>query len=179
MDSSIIGEIQCDLLGFHGIEPAKAVDAHQGVINEMRPHLQDHDAGAFMRDLLLLSGNFLLLPENLPLLMFVLLNLVGQNETVHGQCGEDIADVNEGENIHEQMDGECGGCWQEGNEKSEKNLAGKLSAALYRASNINQQGGNERNQGKRIQRTAGILICRCETDITINEQDTHEEDEKD
>ena len=53
---------------------------------------------------------------------------------------------------------------------------GFLCLSPYRASNINQQGSNERDQGKRIQRTAGILICRCEMDITIN---AHEEDEKD
>ena len=57
--AQIVGEIQRNLLGLPGVETAKAMDTHQGIINKMRPHLKHHDAGTLMGDLLLLTDNFL------------------------------------------------------------------------------------------------------------------------
>ena len=92
----------------------------QGIIDEMRPHLQHHDTGAFMGDfflllgdflllvsnLFLLPGNFLVLPDDFLLMTAVLLDLIGQDEAVHGQRGEDVAEVYEREDIGEQVYGQ-------------------------------------------------------------------------
>ena len=59
----------------------------------MRTHLQHHDAGALIGDFPLMPGDFPLVPGDFPLLREVLLNLVGQDEAVHGQRGEDNADI--------------------------------------------------------------------------------------
>ena len=90
--AKIVREIHCDLLSFFGVEPAKAVNAHQGVIDEMRSHLQHHNAGS-------LVGDFQLLPDDFLLLAAILLDLIGQNETIHSKCGENIANVNERKNV--------------------------------------------------------------------------------
>ena len=66
--AQIVGKIHRDLPCFQGIELAKAVDAHQGIIDEMRPHLQHHDIGALISDFPLLQGNFFLLFGNFPFL---------------------------------------------------------------------------------------------------------------
>ena len=49
------GEIHDHLLGLFRVLAAKTIDARHGVVDEMRPHLQHHDAGALLGDLPLLS----------------------------------------------------------------------------------------------------------------------------
>ncbi len=83
------GKIHRDTLGFLGVLIAEIVDARHGVVDEVRPHLQHHDAGALMGDL--------------PLLVHVLFHLIGQDEAVHGQGGEDRADVDQRVDVDENM----------------------------------------------------------------------------
>jgi hypothetical protein len=68
ISAQVIGEILRDLPSFLGVKSAKAVDAHQGVVDEVRTHLQHHDAGTFMGDLPLLPSDLPLLPSDFPLL---------------------------------------------------------------------------------------------------------------
>ena len=53
--TQIGGEIQRDLLCLFGVLITQVVDAHHRVIDEVRPHLQHHDAGALIGDLTLLT----------------------------------------------------------------------------------------------------------------------------
>lgn len=108
--AQIIGKIDYDLPGLLRIQPAEAVDGHKGIVDKVGAHLQHHNAGALMGNFLLLEGNFpllerdfLVLEGDFPLMAAVLFNLVGQDEAVHGQGGEDIADVDEGEKVEEQL----------------------------------------------------------------------------
>jgi len=50
-----LGEIHDHLLGLFRVLAAKTIDARHGVLDEMRPHLQHHDAGVLLGDLPLLS----------------------------------------------------------------------------------------------------------------------------
>ena len=50
----VAGEIHSDLSGLLRVLIAQAVDAHQGVVDEVGPHLQYHDIGALTGDFLLL-----------------------------------------------------------------------------------------------------------------------------
>ena len=106
----------------------------------------------------------------------ILLDLIGQDEAVHGQGGKDIADIDERENVSEQLHGQCGCNWQDGDEKSEKDLAGKPLPALDRPHERKQQGSNDRHQRKRVQGAAEILIVRCDIDETVDERETDKQD---
>ena len=74
--AQVVGKIHRDLLGLLRVDFAKAVDAHQCIIDEMRPHLQHHDVGSLPGDFPLLLSNFLLVVE-------VLIDLIGQDQAVH------------------------------------------------------------------------------------------------
>ena len=79
------GEIHDDLLGLPGILTAEAINARQGVVNEVRPHLQHHNA-----DTLLRQG--LLLPGDLPLVLQILLDLIGEDDDIHRECADGDAE---------------------------------------------------------------------------------------
>ena len=72
----------------------------RAIIKEIRSHLEHHDIGALISDFPLLQGDFSLLFSNFPFLQddfllaaLILLDLIGQDEAVHGQSGENSADV--------------------------------------------------------------------------------------
>ena len=144
--AQIVGKIHRDLPGLCGICPAKAVNAHQGIVDEMRPHPQYHDFGALVGYLPLLSGDFLLLYGNFPLETQVLLDLIRQDNTVHGQSGDDVADADKGENLDKQLHDHRGRYRQDGDEESQKGFAGKQfpSPDCYRK--IEKQDNDGRQQ---------------------------------
>ena len=71
--AKVVGEIHRDLTGFLRILVTETVDAHQGIIDEVRPHLQYHDTGSLIGDFQLVAP--------------VLFDLLGQGKAIHGQSG--------------------------------------------------------------------------------------------
>ena len=131
--TQVVGEIHRDLPGFLRIEHTKAVDAHQGIINKMRPHLQNHDAGALIGDFPLLLSDFPLLLGEFLLLAAILFNLVGQDESVHSKCREGIADVKERCGIDKQHHDQRGYHRQLGDNEADRGFMGHLRPASQRA----------------------------------------------
>ena len=119
----------------------------------MRTHLQHHDAGA-------LIGDFPLMPGDFPLLAKILLNLVGQDEAVHGQGGEDNADIEQRVDIDKGVYEQRNGHRQQCRKKTLVGFAGKMFPAADRACEIQQHGQSHRQQQKRVQRPAEILPVR-------------------
>ena len=77
-------------------------------------------------------------------------DLIGQDQAVQGQCGDDVADLNKRVEIDEQMHGQRDRDRQYGDEKSEKRFVGKSFPALYRPREIEQRNHDSRYQEKRI-----------------------------
>ena len=100
------GKIHDDLSGQFWILIAETIDACHGVVDEMRTHLQHGDAGALIRDF--------------PLMLQILLDLIRQDEAVHGQSREDITDIEEQEDINEHQHDQSGYHRQYGGEKAVK-----------------------------------------------------------
>ena len=177
--TKIVGEIHRDLPGFFWVEPAKTVDAHQCIVDEMRPHLQHHDAGALVGDFPLLPGNFLLLFDNFQLVEAVLFDLIGQYEAVHGQCGAYVADIDEWEDVDEQMHDQRNHNRQYGDEKGEKHLAGKPFPALYRSRQIEKPDHDQRQQKEWVQGAAVILVFRRDIEKTLYKRGAGIRDQQD
>ena len=151
-------EIQNDLPGPFRILIAETVNAGHGVVDKVRPHLQDHDAGALIR-------NLLLMPQ-------VLFDLVGQDDAVHGESGKDDADVNQRVDICKQMHGQRSGHGQLSDEKAQPGFPGKASSAHDRTGQIAQHEQGQGQYQKRIQRTAGELTVRGQFAETADERGT-------
>ena len=117
-----------------------------------------------------------MLPDDFLLPAAVLLNLIGQDEAVHGQCGKDVTKVYEWEDIDEQLHGKRHRHRQYGDEESKKYFTGKPLPAFNNACEMKQQGCNDRYQRKRVQRTAEILVSRCDINETVDEQDAGKQD---
>ena len=141
--SQIGGKIHDNLTGLLRVLPAEAINARHGVIDKVRPHLENHNAGPLIGKLLLLPGDF-------PLAVQILIDLIGKDETVHGQGGEDDADIDQRIDFDEHL--QCPGdrYRQHGGEKAEKCLAGKLIPAFYHSCEIQQYGCDHRQQQKRV-----------------------------
>ena len=69
--AQIGGEVQRDLLGFVRVLFTEVVDTHHRVIDEVRAHLQHHDAGVLVGDLTLLTK--------------MLYDLIRHDDSVHRQ----------------------------------------------------------------------------------------------
>ena len=91
----VAGEIHGDLPGLPRVLIAQAVNAHQGVVDEMRPHLQNHDVGT-------LTGDFLLLPH-------IFLDLIRQDDDIHREDADGDSQIKEREGGDEKME-EHGSC---------------------------------------------------------------------
>ena len=113
------------------------------------------DFPLLIRDLALLIGD-------LPLAAQVLLNLIGQNKAVHGQGGENEADVEKRVNIEEYLYEQRKRHRQDGDEKAEEDFTGKPIAAFHRAGQREQQDQDQRQQQKRVQGPAVVLPFRCD-----------------
>ena len=111
------GEIHDDLLGLLRVLTAEAIDARHGVVDEVRAHLQHHDAGALVGDFLLLGGDFSLVAQ-------IPLSLIGQNETVHGQGKDHNAGVDQRKNFHEELYMHCECYRKQSNEKVQVDFPG-------------------------------------------------------
>ena len=142
------GEIHDHLLGLFRVLTAQAIDARHGVVDEVGPHLQHHDAGALLGDL--------------PLLAKILLDLIGQDETVHGQGGEHHADVKEQERIDKRLYQQRDRHRQQGDEKAQIDLAGQKPPPPDHSREIEQQNRNYRQQHKRIPGPPVNLPVRCD-----------------
>jgi len=149
-------EIHNDLPGLLRILPAEAVDARHGVVDEVRPHLQDHNAGTLM--------------GNLPLLAQIPLDLIGQDEAVHRQDGEDETDVEEREDIDEHLHEQRDRHRQRGDEETEEGFVGKPRSPSHRTREIEQQDRDQRQQPKRVQGLAAKLPVRRDMVITADER---------
>ena len=154
-------KIHDHLPGQPGILIAEAVDACHGVVNEMRPHLRDHDTGLLIGDFLLLQGNF-------PLMAQVLLHLLGQDQPVHGHGGDNNADIDQRENIDKQVRDQSNGHRQDRNEVAEEGSAGKLLPAPYGAREIEKQDDEDRQRNKRVQGSAEIQPFRRNRGKTVH-----------
>ena len=128
----------------------------------MRAHPKYHDAVALVGDFALLSDNFLLLQQEFLLLAAILFKLVGQDEAVHGECREDVADFNERNNIDEQQYYQRRCNRQHGDKKGDKCFAGKELSGAYRPCDIQYLDHNSRQQKERVQRPAVVPVFRCE-----------------
>ena len=76
----------------------------------MRPHLQYHDVGA-------LVGNLLLLPDDLALAAQIPLDLIGQGAAVHRQDGKNDADIDKRIDFDEHLQEKRARCRQCGNKQ--------------------------------------------------------------
>ena len=81
-------------------------------------------------DLPLLIGNLPLLIGDFLLLPTVLLDLIGQDEAVHGQRGKDVAYIDERKDVDEQRYDHRDRDRQYGDEEGKKDFAGKPLPAL-------------------------------------------------
>ena len=86
----VTGEVQNHLLCFFRVLFAQVIDAHQGVIDKMRPHLQHGDTG-------LLSRVFLLLPD-------AVVHLVQEDKDKHDHGGYRRADHDHQQAVGEHLD---------------------------------------------------------------------------
>ena len=170
--AQVVGEIHCGLLGLLGVKPAKAVDAHQCIKDEMRPHLQHHDIDALPGDFPLLLGNSLLVAE-------VLLDLIRQDEAVHDEGGEDVADVEEQYSIDEQIQNQCGRHRRLGDDQAKESFTGQPCAAPNCSCEIEQQNRDYRYRNKWVQRTVVILVFRCDINETVGKQGAHKHEKGD
>ena len=127
--AKIGSEIHDDLPGLYGILTAKTVDARHGVVDKVRSHLQHHDAGALIGDLHLLPGDF-------PLAAQVLIDLIVQYESVHGQGGEGVADIEDKGGFSEKLYDHSGCHRYQCDEKTQKGFATKLLSASDRPCEI-------------------------------------------
>jgi hypothetical protein len=179
ISAKIVGEIQRDLLGLPGIQPAETVNADESIVDEVRPHLQHHDAGTLLRDFLLLPGDFLLLPDDFLLAAAVLLYLIGQNEAVYSQCGEDMTEPKERQEIDEQQHSYRDRDREYGDEESEKDFPGKPLPALYYPSEREKLDRDQLQQNELVQGAAVILVFQCEIKETFEERGAYECEKQD
>ena len=100
------GEIHDDLPGQLRILIAEAIDTCHGIVDEVRTHLQHRDAGALICDF--------------PLMLQILLDLIRQDEAVHGQCREDVTDIEEQEGFNEHQHDQSGCHRQYGGKEAAK-----------------------------------------------------------
>ena len=77
----VVREVQRDLLRFVRVQLAEVVNGDHGVVNEMRAHLQHHDACALMGDLALVAR--------------VLLYVIRDDQNEHDQREERHTEYNE------------------------------------------------------------------------------------
>ena len=141
------GEIHRDLPGFLRVLITEVIDAGHGVVDEVRPHLQHHDAGTLM--------------GNLPLLAQVLLDLALQDNDVHRNCRNTDADVYEQIDRDKQMD-EQGG--RKRNQRGEQRIIDFFWHPVPSADYAFQIQKHDHNQGhnqQRVQGAALIQALRC------------------
>ena len=105
------GEIHRDLLGQIGVLFAEIVDACHGIVDEVRPHLQHHDAGALMGDLSLLAQ--------------ILLDLIRQDDAEHRKRADDDADGEQLKYRDKEMDEHGGHDREQSDEEGEKASSGQ------------------------------------------------------
>ena len=110
----------------------------------MRPHLQHHNIDVLIGDL--------------PLVALILLDLIGQDEAVHDQGRNDIADIDEWKNVKKYLQDQRERHRQQGGEEAKEHLSGKVRSASYRACQIERQDCDQRQQQKRVERPAVILV---------------------
>ncbi len=109
-----------------------------------------------------------MLPDDHLLAAAVLFDLIGQDETVHSQCGADVADIDKRKDIDEQMRNQRDHNRQYGDEKGEKDLAGKPLPASDCSHQIEQLYRNQRQQGERVQGAAIILVFRRDIEKALD-----------
>ena len=123
--------------------------------------MKHHDAGALL--------------GNLPLLAKILLNLIGEDKTVHGQSSEDRTDIKEqkriGKHLYQHRD-----CHrQQGDKKAQIDLAGQEPSPPDRSRVIEQHDRDCRQQHKRVPGPPLILSVRCDEEKSVVEEAAYDQ----
>ena len=139
-------EIQCDLLRLLGITVTEVVNAHHGVADEMRPHLQHRDV--------------LALVDQLALLSYDALRVILEDQAEHRHRAQGDTEEKEQSGIDERMDKQRDRQRQQIDEHRDKMLSGQLFAPADQACQIEDQHGCHREKHKHIIRRADVLIIR-------------------
>ena len=140
------GEIQGDPLGQIGVLPAEVVDAHHGIIDEVRPHLQDRDAGALIGDLPFLAQN--------------LCPLIIQDDQKHREGADGDGDGKEVECRVDKMDQQGQGDREKADKKGSNVPSGQSEAPADHTGQIQKHDGSRRKKQQGIQGTAAETVLR-------------------
>ena len=152
---------------------AEAVYTCHGVINEVRPHLQHHNAGALIGNLRLLSGNLCLLSGVFLLPSDFLLYLIRHDKTIHGQSGEDDAAVQKQESISEKQHSQSYRKRHYGDKETKIGFSGETLPVFYSPCKIQQHDNYQRQDQKRIRSFTIILSVRCHISESADKRRSH------